>query len=331
MKRRVIEITNLNQLLRIRGLLYVLCNFFVFYANPLHATPIKSVKLEQVLSIGKEKDEIFQWADVDTDSEQNIYLTDALDFSIKKFDKFGRLLAKSGKKGQGPGEFSDPRMIALFHNRVFVTEQSKPGIQVFDDDLRYLYFIPFYLPIVDLRVINMKKILLAHISANFCASLSIIDTTGAIEQNHLILPDVPSGQDMQFFRFALDAEHNLLISFVFQNIVLKTELNGKEIWRMDILKDIKQETKKVGNFILPVKMFYKDIKTDNQDNVFVLSGQITDEKKQQIFVFDKTGNPLTSFFLPHPTHLIHIDKDNYLYARAEMGTCLVKYKMYYEK
>ncbi|MGB6866412.1 MAG: 6-bladed beta-propeller, partial [Candidatus Aminicenantaceae bacterium] len=67
------------------------------------------VTLEEVLSVGSlDDDTLFQWVGVTVDSYGQIYVTDAMDYSLKKFDADGKLLQKAGGKGQGPGEFLAP-------------------------------------------------------------------------------------------------------------------------------------------------------------------------------------------------------------------------------
>jgi sugar lactone lactonase YvrE len=54
---------------------------------------------------------------------------------IVKFAPNGKFVAAWGKKGSGPGEFNEPRGIALdWAGRVFVADRVNAGIQVFDPD-----------------------------------------------------------------------------------------------------------------------------------------------------------------------------------------------------
>jgi hypothetical protein len=116
-----------------RVLVYVLFYISIFSIT-LGQELSKKVVLKEVLSIGgEEKDILFQWAGVTTDLSNNIYLTDSIDYSIKKFKEDGTLLKKAGRRGQGPGEFLAPRLIKYFDRFLYVTDQNKPGIQVFDE------------------------------------------------------------------------------------------------------------------------------------------------------------------------------------------------------
>jgi hypothetical protein len=47
------------------------------------------------------------------------------------------LIKKTGRKGQGPGQFLAPRYLGISGELIYVTDQFKPGIQVFDKNLSY--------------------------------------------------------------------------------------------------------------------------------------------------------------------------------------------------
>ncbi len=67
----------------------------------------KKVKLNFDLKIGGIKDTILIVPSrVKIDTNQNIYIEDWNDCSIKKFDNTGKFIKRYGKKGRGPGEFS---------------------------------------------------------------------------------------------------------------------------------------------------------------------------------------------------------------------------------
>jgi hypothetical protein len=297
----------------------------LFSANPL----MGKIRLDKELVIGENQDAIFQWTDVDTDSLENIYLADGLDYSIKKFDKNGRLIHKTGRKGNGPGEFCDPRMLAIYKDHIFLTQQSIPSISVFDTTLRYLYSIPFSAPIFDIQAINANKIILAAPSSYGYGCLTTIDTAGTILASHPVMLDGHQGI-MAFFRFSIDDKDNYYLAFTFQNTILKIAPEGSTRWKTGLIENLEQKTREVGKFMLPKNIFYKDIKLDRRGNIFVLSGQINKDKMQEIFVLDKEGHQLSSFFLPQQTHILHMDRYDHLYVRANMGTELVKYRLCYD-
>jgi hypothetical protein len=73
--------------------------------------------LKQDLLIGQEAgDESYMFSElrsVQVDDQENIYVLDWKDISIKIFDKTGKHLRTFGKKGQGPGEIQTPTRMLL--------------------------------------------------------------------------------------------------------------------------------------------------------------------------------------------------------------------------
>jgi hypothetical protein len=87
-------------------------------------TAVRELHLREVLSIGGiDQDVLSQWADVVVDGQDDLFVTDDMDFSVKKFDAKGNLIKKAGRKGQGPGEFSAPRYVGCSEKLVYVTDQ----------------------------------------------------------------------------------------------------------------------------------------------------------------------------------------------------------------
>lgn len=286
-----------------------------------------SVELTEQLVIGAEKDEIFQWADLETDSDGNIFITDALDFSLKKFSGTGQLVAKTGKKGRGPGEFIDPRLLAIHGDRLYVTQQSVSGIQVFSTNLEYLYSIPFASPIVDLMVFGANEICLAQLAPGG-ASFLVLDTLGVI-RSALSFPSQNQSFIGGFVRFTMDAERSYYIAYPFENKIVKCSSAGAEVWQASPIANVQQKSKAVGNIFVPGEIFYKDIKLDLQGNIFVLSGQPSRNKKQEILILDQRGHLLSTIELPQQTHMIHLDQKGMLYTRGELGTAIFKYFLKY--
>lgn len=68
----------------------------------------RKYEIHSIFSIGGIDNETFLLpADIKIDKFGNIYVLDFLDCSVKKFDETGKYIKKYGKKGRGPGEFTN--------------------------------------------------------------------------------------------------------------------------------------------------------------------------------------------------------------------------------
>lgn len=103
----------------------------------------KRILFSQTLSLGVEEGDenlIFgEKIDLAVDSEQNIYILDARNFRILKFDKNGNFLWKTGRKGQGPGEFEGPYKIKITSRNNLAVLDNFLKIHFFSLDGKYLH------------------------------------------------------------------------------------------------------------------------------------------------------------------------------------------------
>jgi hypothetical protein len=96
--------------------------------------------LEEDLVIGQEDDKNYQFYqvnDLDVDSGDNIYVADAGNSRIQKFDKNGNYILTIGGKGQGPGEFTGISDILVDEeDKLYVLGGRR--IQIFNSSGEYL-------------------------------------------------------------------------------------------------------------------------------------------------------------------------------------------------
>jgi len=110
-------------------------------AEPLYGE-IK-LELEEDLSIGNEEDEnyLFYGArDIQVDTDGNIYVLDRGNHRLQVFDKDGKYLRSIGKRGQGPGEFSQPSCLQIDEEtgNIFVADFRSMTIIIFEKEGKYI-------------------------------------------------------------------------------------------------------------------------------------------------------------------------------------------------
>jgi DNA-binding beta-propeller fold protein YncE len=92
---------------------------------------------------GSGPDLLDQPTDVVVAPDGTIFVTDShrngKNNRVVKFDKNGKFLKEWGRKGSGPGEFSEPHTIAMdSRGRLFVGDRENNRIQIFDQDGKLL-------------------------------------------------------------------------------------------------------------------------------------------------------------------------------------------------
>ncbi len=286
-------------------------------------------RLEEILSIGNlEDDLLFQWVGIAVDRDQTIFVSDTMDYSLKKFNPQGQLLKKTGRKGQGPGEFLAPRYVYSTEKLIYVSDQYNPKIQVFDKNLNYEYSIPISVPVSDFSVLSTGNIAVATLSTIKAGRIFIFNSNGKI-MNEIQYSDEKSPLLMDMVNFEFDSQMNLYLIYNYQDKIEKFDPDGKKLWSRKILGIKKVKKEKIGSFILPSRLIYKDIALDRGENIFVLGGSYSKNPSRDIYVLNSQGHLLNTLVLPDTSHCIYIDSQDYLYSRANEGVTLKKFKMKY--
>jgi hypothetical protein len=285
------------------------------------------ITLDEVLSVGSlDDDTLFQWVGVAVDPDGQIYVSDAMDYSLKKFDADGQLLQKAGRKGQGPGEFLAPRLLVRSENHLLVTDQSLKGIQVFDHSLRFVHRIPIKIPIGDVQVLSDDRIAAVALMLNQSGCIHIYDHGGQILKQIHYTEEKKSSM-MDWVEIDFDSASNLYVVYNFQDRIEKFNADGERIWSQSLLNIKRIRTKKVGPWEVPDKIIFKDVVLDSENRMYILGGGHSKNPSRDVYVLDPDGELLTTFTLPESSHCIYLDSNNFLYSRANDGITLKKYRI----
>lgn len=286
-----------------------------------------SVTLNEKMSIGSLNDDaLYMWVDIEVDVENRIYVTDTMDYSVKYFSRLGKLLKKTGRKGQGPGEFLAPRSLECSKDFIYVTDQYLQGIRVFSKDLEFIKIIPYRRPIAEFKVISDDKIAVVPFSPQSRGKLEFIDSQGRKTA------EIDYGKNsgalfMDAVSFDLDSAGFIYLAYNFQDRIEKFDSQGNRIWSRALLGISKTKMKKVKEYMVPAEIIYKSIELDPQGRIYVLGGKFSKNSSRDVYIMDHSGEVLQTLTLPENSHCIYIDRNNCLYARANSGVTIKKYQM----
>ena len=91
---------------------------------------------ERLRNISKTQHGFDYVSGVAVDKDDNIFVSDNGNHCVYKFNKNGELLERVGKRGSGPGEFNNPRGVAVAGDCVFVCDCDNHRIQVLTRELQ---------------------------------------------------------------------------------------------------------------------------------------------------------------------------------------------------
>jgi len=304
---------------------------FLGAARPgLGKDAVSRITLKEVLSIGALDDEaLFQWTGVAADPDGFIYVLDAMDYSLKKFDPRGALVKKTGRRGQGPGEFMVPRLLDASSNFLFATDQNVAGVYVFDRELNFIKKIPCPALIAHLKALGDDLVAVASMSFQEPGRILVLNGEGKV-LSEIAYADKNAGVLMDSISFVPDAEGMFYLAYLFQDRIEKWSPDGKRLWSRNLFGGKKAETKKISSFTVPGETCFKDIAMDGRGHVLVLGGRLAKAPGRTVFVLNTEGELLTTFTLPDTSHCLYFDRGRSLYVRANDGITLKKYRILYE-
>jgi len=301
----------------------------LFLSLSLQAAELKRIDLEEVLTIGSLDDDlIFQWTGVVVDSDSNIYLADAMDYCLKKFSPEGTLTKRAGGRGQGPGEFTAPRLLDCSEHYLYATDQGILGLHVYDCDLNFERRIMLNIPVSDLKVLSDSRFAVATLFMDTKPAILIFDDRGELVQE-IPYANRKMAPMMDAVSFDIDAGGSLYLAYTFQDRVERWDSQGKKLWSTQLLGVKRVKRKNISTYVLPTEVMFKDVELDSHGFLFVLGGHVSRNRSRDVYVLNRRGTLLTILTLPEASHCIHIDRNNFLYSRANEGVTLKKFRMHY--
>jgi hypothetical protein len=239
------------------------------------------------------------------------------------------MICQTGQRGRNEGEFLGIRLIRVFDQWIYTTDQIKPGIQVFDTCLIYHYHIPFTTPIHDFHILSPDQILILPFDLRQSGFVQLINQKGMIIQKIIYTNDRRDSIG-NLASFTVSQDSIIYIAFKFQDRIMAINLKGDVLWDKSYLNTIDVDTKNILGFKLPKKIIFLDIARDVRGYLYLLVGDVLHYRKREIIILSKSGQKLSELSLHASTHCIHISEENHLYSRSARGTVINKYRIDYE-
>ena len=314
--------------IRQRSVFFVLLGAAIFAARG--DSPPARVRLEELLSIGgPENDALFLWTGVSVDREENVFFSDALDCSIKKFSPDGILLKKAGRKGQGPGEFEKPVGVSVIGDRVYAWDLYARALQAFDLNLVYRETLPMPGTVDGLAGLPGGRIA-ACVRPSYTSAKVVIFLPDGTPVREFVLSELKDPTVFGTVCFAVDPSGESYFSYLFRDLVEKRNAAGERVWAREVLGAGPGVLNDVQGLKVPSETCLLSLARDGQGRVFALGGTKAVHQGRDVFVFRSDGSALASFILPEPSHSLYFDHRDCLYVSADGGVTMKKYRVMFE-
>ena len=303
------------------------------------------LELQEDLSIGSEDDKNYFFyvvKDIAVDSEGNIYVVDARNYRIQKFDRNGKYLQTIGRQGQGPGEFQRPARIQLddLTGNIYVRD-APINLHIFNNSGIYVRTVHFTDSFKDFAPMdNESFISIIHKSSDEdlanTHALCKVDLNGEITKTYAQFPypifmqragqavlSTITGFELAMYLLKLDRQTFLYgYSKEYEFDVINADGNVRYRIKKDEPRPIFTSKEKDEFKKMPIpenKPYFFSIFNDSQGRIYVQRNYAdgirgrgpTDIRDKEIDIFSKAGYLLYKTFLPANTCVI---KDGFLYA-----------------
>jgi hypothetical protein len=315
---------------RRRLVLVLLAGGLLLLSLGLRAAEDAGWRLEEVLSIGGPKSDLLSmWVGLAVDADGFLYVTDNVQCSLMKFDALGKLVKKTGRRGQGPGEFLAPRQVDVSARAVYVVDAKILAIQVFDKDLNYQRRIPLSYPVQEVQALADNSLAVPGMPylASELGTILILDQSGRRLRSVSYYPPMKkAAESMSNFLVARGGE--LYAAMFWLDRIVKVDVQGKLVWAKSLFDPAHVKALYKTFLGFPRTMAFLDIALDREGRLFVLGGVYGRNSRRDVYILSPDdGRLLETLTLPQDSHCLYIDQKGFLYSRADAGMTLKKYKI----
>ena len=308
-----------------RTLIYCFC---VLFAVDLHGQ-ISVVTPKLLTTIGKTTESRFLGAQaLGFCPDGSLVVSDKLAYKVMKFDRKGRRIAETGKRGTGAGEFRGPAWISAYGDVIAVADFATPRVHLFSAGLQYQKTIVVPGAILDIQFDSRGDLWAALLQPQSKDNLVRVSIDGTIRQT-IGLEAVSQNVLENAFYFSFTPNNEIVIAYYFRNII--------ELWSHDgsFIKSLQVSgfpstvrSKRISDQLsVPEDNVFYGVVVDKQGMIFVLAGEYSHSPRRDVFGVDRAGNLISLAVLPEPSSLIEIGPDNRLYSIERNRTQVSVYRM----
>lgn len=289
---------------------------------------IISIKEDKSFILGIQNDENYMFyepQDIEID-DKFIFIADAKNKRVQKFDQNGKFLKSLLTGGEGPDQVLEPVDIEISDKNIFISDASKRKILILDKNEKYISSLSFSYSVKNINCFQNYLYILKFSSSaqvtvrfqgaaegylgqrvnllnnqvdlNFCEYLKPLNLTFTLLFN-------ASSMDM-------DNNGNIWVAYKYLNKIIKFNKEGKKIREFESIFTVK-EVKPIKLKDLNPKPFpiNKKIRVDENGNVYILAGVAREnlDAFKIIFKYDNDGNYLGEMHFPYFIEDFNISKN----------------------
>ena len=270
---------------------------------------------------------LYSVSGISVDRRSNVYVTDLLDYSVKKFDNSGACVGKVGRRGTGPGEFRSPALSLVIGARLVVLQREDPRIQVFDTGLvfRRGFVVPWGMPVDITQGWPRGMAIALYSDTSRGMVLTYEGPEGGTPRRTLLEPTGKRHPLYAASRIAVCRDGTLVAAYLFMNRVELYSREGRLRRRFSVGGMVSGEEE--DDRQVPEKTYFRKVLLDAGGNILLLGGNQAPHPGRDIFVCGRDGSCIRTFVLPYRSRVIAAGEKNTVYATDEAGTRVERYTL----
>jgi len=211
--------------------------------------------------------------------------------------------------------------------RLYVADQRRLGLQVFDLSLRFLRTIAPGRLVTALAADGRGGVAYKPFTPpGEPGRWLVCDEQGRVASETVYMPKVEAYL-ADSISLVFGAGGSVYAAYLYRDLVEKRDGRGQLVWSKAPRGGAASSTETIQGLKIAKTMFWLDAALDPQGRLYVLAGGKTEHPARDVLIFDPEGALLAMFVLPEPSHCLHIDGRGCLYARADEGVTLKKYRV----
>lgn len=259
-------------------------------------------------------------------------VSDKLDYRLLKFDRGGRLVAQTGRRGDGPGEFRGPGPLAVREKAVAVADFASHRIHLFTSDLAYVRSFSAPGAVLDLAFDTHGSLWAAILQNASRDNLVKLTSEGRVEAS-ISLRHATSDFFDNMFLFDIDAQSTIVVLYRFVNRVEMWKTDGSFVRSFEIsgfpAKAPRKRLKE--NLTVPEDDIFSALCLDNAETFTVLTGEYTVSPRREVFEISKTGIPVRLAVLPAKSNQVIHGPGNRVLSIENDRTTLTLYRLNWQR
>jgi hypothetical protein len=291
------------------------------------------VDFKSVLSIGYLfGHELLQVGGAVEDHAGNIYVSDKLDCSVKKFTRTGKFVGKYGRYGKKKGELKGPIDLAIWKDKIAIVDYLSTAVQIIGTDLNYVRTVHAPNFVADIAFDSRGRLYVACASDQKNELLTLFDIEGKAIRNINSL-SIRDNIVLNSIQISVTPSDELVVMYQFFNAVELFDSDGKfvQVLTVPYLPTSAEMRSQDAERTLPAGGLLLGVCTDSQSRIWILGGAYSKNPNRDVYILSKGGRPTETMTLPKPVGTIVSARNNHIIVREEKRTRVTKYQLVFDK